>query len=307
MSAPIRFTVTAAEAGRADKVVAGRYPDLGRRQLARLFAGGAVRVAGRALKKGAAVAAGTEIELAAAPVRDDTAAPVPQPELALEVLHTDDALVAVAKPAGMPAHPLRAGERGTLANALVARFPECASAAAEAREGGLAHRLDTDTSGIILGARSREVWTALRQAFGAGAVAKDYLAVVSGDPADYGRRDGPLAQRGDHVVVTYDDDGLGATTTWEVVERGDDWALVRCRASSGRMHQIRAHLADAGTPILGDTLYGGPPGPPALVGHFLHAERLILDHPGGGQRLELGAPLPADRQACLEALRSGKR
>lgn len=301
MNEPVRFTVAAGEAGRADKVVRARFPDLGRRQLARLFAGGAVRVGGRALAKGAFVAAGTEVELDHEPMRDDAVAPVPEPDLALEVLSTDDAVVAVAKPAGMPSHPLRAGERGTLASALVARFPECASASAEAREGGLAHRLDIDTSGVLLAARTPAAWTALRRAFAAGAVDKDYLAVVGGDLPDHGRCDAPLAQRGDHVAVSWDD-GLGATTSWQVLERGPGWALVRCRAASGRMHQIRAHLAAAGAPILGDQRYGGRPGPAALVGHFLHAERIALAHPAGG-RLEVSAPLPPDRQACLEALR----
>jgi 23S rRNA pseudouridine1911/1915/1917 synthase len=302
MSEPVRFTVADGEAGRADKVVKARFPDLGRRQIARLFAGGAVRAAGRALDKGAFVAAGTELELTHEPVRDDAAAPEPEPELALEVLHTDEAVVAIAKPAGMPSHPLRAGQRGTVANALVARFPECIAAGAEAREGGLVHRLDTGTSGVLLAARTPEDWMALRRAFAAGAVDKDYLAVVGGDLPDHGRCDAPLAQRGDHVAISWDDDGLGATTTWQVLERGPGWALLRCRATSGRMHQIRAHLAGSGAPILGDERYGGRPGPAALVGHFLHAERIALAHPGGG-RLEVSAPLAPDRQACLEALR----
>lgn len=302
MSAPVRVTVSDGEAGRADKVIAGRYPELGRRQIARMFADGAIRVAGRAIKKGAFVAPGTELELATEPVRDDRAAPEPQPELPLEVIHADDHLVAVAKPAGMAAHPLRAGDRGTLANALVARFPDCAGAGAEAREGGLAHRLDTDTSGVLVAARTPAIWTALRQTFADGQVEKDYLAVVGAGIEDRGRCDAPLAQRGDHVTVSYDDDGLGATTEWQVVERGPSWALVRCRATSGRMHQIRAHLAHAGAPILGDARYGGEPAPPALIGHFLHAEQITLVHPAG-ERLVLTAPLPPDRQACLAALR----
>ena len=216
--------------------------------------------------------------MAEPPARDEDKRPLPDPDTPLVELYADDALVAVDKPAGLATHPLRAGERGTLANALVARHPECALVADDPREGGFAHRLDTETSGVLLAARTRAAWQSLRRAFGDGAVAKEYLALVAGDPPPSGTIEVPLVHAGRRVRVAGDRDldRLAARTDFETLARGDGVALVRARSSSGRMHQIRVHLAHRGHPLVGDALYGGPPPAAGTRGHFLHAAAIDL-------------------------------
>ena len=239
-----------------------------------------------------------------APARDEDKRPAPAPEAPLAVLYADELLVAVSKPAGIATHPLHPGERGTLANALVARFPECAFVADDAREGGVAHRLDIETSGVVLAARTRAAWQSLRHAFSDGAVTKEYLALVAGAPPDQGTIDLPLAHAGRRVRIAGDRDldALAATTGFETLARGDDVALVRAHSSSGRMHQIRVHLAHLGHPLVGDALYGGPPPVAGTRGHFLHAAAVTFPHPGTGARVRIEAPLPPDRAAALAAV-----
>ncbi|MGZ3442698.1 MAG: RluA family pseudouridine synthase [Polyangia bacterium] len=281
-----------------------RALDCSRKEAQRLIDDGGVRVDGARAAKGMRVAAGAEVRVAHAPPRDEDKRPAPEPDAPLVVLHVDDAIVAVAKPAGIPTHPLRAGERGTLANALVARFAECALVADDAREGGVAHRLDTETSGVVIAARTRAAWQALRRAFGDGAVHKEYLALVAGAPPPHGSIDLPLAHAGRRIRIAGDRDldALSATTDYETLARGDGVALVRARSSSGRMHQIRVHLAHLGHPLVGDALYGGPPPVAGTRGHFLHAAAIDFPHPSTGARTRIEAPLPADRAAALAAV-----
>jgi len=287
-------TITAAEAGRIDKVLAKHFPTAGRRALAELFEGGGVRVGGKRAKKGDRVAAGDVIEVDREPVTAGERRPLADPAVVVDVLVERPDWVAVAKPAGVPSQPLRAGELGTIANGLAARWPECAALGDDTRDGGLVHRLDIGTSGVLVAARTEPAYRALREAFHAGSVQKEYLAITCGRPVSR-ECDAPLAQRGDHVRVDYTD-GLPAVTTFEVVRATATHALVRCRAHTGRMHQVRAHLAHVGSPIAGDTRYGGT----AIEGHdgfFLHAATLQL--PG---EPVIEAPLPARFESALAAV-----
>ncbi len=282
------------EADRVDKALAKFFPDAGRRQLAQLFDDGCVRVAGKRAKKGDRVVAGDVIELSREPVHGDALRPAPDPDVALDILLERTDLVAVNKPAGIPSQPLRAGELGTVANAIVHRFPECVAIGDDPRDGGLVHRLDIGTSGVLVAARTPETHRRLREAFGAGLVDKEYLAIVDGRPVSRDC-DAPLAQRGKRVVVDHTD-GLAAFTSFVVERATATHALVRCTAQTGRMHQVRAHLAHVGSPIVGDTLYGGSP---HEGGFFLHAEKLVLpDHPV----TTIIAPLPARFTAELARL-----
>jgi 23S rRNA pseudouridine1911/1915/1917 synthase len=300
---PLRIVVSTEEAGRVDKVVAARFPDAGRRLLARMFREGAIRLDGKRVKKGAFAAAGSVVELSEAPPTAEDLRVAADPSLDIHVLWSDDDLVALAKPAGIPSHPLRAGELGTVANGLVARFPECAAVGDDPREAGLAHRLDGGTSGVLVAARSQAMWTATRQLFGDGRVTKIYLALVCA-PIGRGSCMEPLAPRGKRSVISHEVDALPADTEWTVRERIGDFTLLECRANTGRMHQIRAHLAHSGAPIVGDELYGGPAaGNLPLIGHFLHAASIELPHPRSGELLHIEAPLADDRAATLEALR----
>jgi len=292
--------ITVETADRIDKALAAHFPGAGRRQLAALFEAGAVKLKGKRAKKGDRVEPGDEIELARAPVSRAELAPVPDADAAaaLQILVERADLVAIDKAAGQPSQPLRAGERGTVANALAARYPECAALGDDPRDGGLVHRLDIGTSGVLVAARTAESWRALRDAFGAGLVEKTYLALVDGRPVSR-ECDAPLAQRGRRVAVDMTD-GLAAYTQFTVERASATHALVRCIAATGRMHQVRAHLAHVGSPIAGDTLYGGAARPDTDGGFFLHAASMVL--PAGTERLALEAPLPARFLAALAAV-----
>lgn len=278
------------EAGRADVVLAKAYPTAGRKQLAALFDDGAVKVNGKKAKKGDRVAPGDEIVLAREPVSGDALRPVAS-EMELELLVETAELVAINKPAGVPSQPLRAGETGTIANALAARFPECAALGDDPRDGGLVHRLDIGTSGVLLAARTADAYRKLREAFGAGGIDKQYLAITDGRPVAR-ECDEPLAQRGKRAVVDHTD-GLVAHTEFTVEKAMTSNALVRCHATTGRMHQVRAHLAAVGAPITGDALYGGAADD---GGFYLHAARLAYGE------LVVEAPLPARFTATLARL-----
>ena len=297
---PLRFVVEATDGERLDRVLARRFPGASRTRLGELFAAGAVRVDGKLARKGDRARPGATVELAQPPVTAD-ALRVTADEAAaarLDVLHVDDEVVVVAKPPGMPSQPLRAGELGTAASGLVARFPECAAVADDPRDGGLVHRLDIGTSGALIAARTREAWLRLRAAFAAGTVDKHYLALTEAPPIGRGC-DEPLAQRGKRVAVDHTD-GLEASTTWEVERAFGERRLVRCHATTGRMHQIRAHLSVCGAPIVGDVLYGGQPYP-GLVEFFLHAADVRFPD-SRGRTIAVSAPLAPDREAVLATL-----
>jgi 23S rRNA pseudouridine1911/1915/1917 synthase len=294
--------------GRVDLLVAAHLGSAGRRRVAALFAAGRVRVDGHVARKGLHVTAGAVIEVMGEVMGEVMAGVVPEPALALPVLHVDAVLVVVAKPPGMPSHPLRPGELGTAANALVARWPECAGVGQDPREAGLVHRLDTDTSGVLAAARTQPAWAAVRAAFARGEVHKRYLALVHGVPTGSGC-ELPLVHRGKRMAAARPGDpgALPSITHWQVRERLGAFSLVECTAQTGRMHQVRVHLALAGAPIAGDRTYGPGaamlPDHLPLCGHFLHALDITLPHPSTGAPLTVEAPLPPDRQATLDHLR----
>jgi len=271
---------------------------LPRTRVKELLDRGAVRIGGRPPRKGDRTVAGARVEVT---LPGDDPRPVPQPELPLRLLHVDAQLVAVDKPAGLPSHPLAPGERGTVVNALVARHPEYADASADPREGGLVHRLDTLTSGVLLAARTPEAWKVVREAFSGREVEKRYLAVVTGPVADSGEIDLPLRHRADHVEPALSGGGREALTDFRVLSRAADAALLDVGIRTGVLHQIRAHLAAIGAPVLGDADYGGRP-QPGLDRFFLHAARLGLAHPATGSRLEIAAPLPEELRRVLGTL-----
>ncbi|MES1210674.1 MAG: pseudouridine synthase, partial [Pseudomonadota bacterium] len=177
------------------------------------------------------------------------------------VLFADDGLVAINKPAGVPSLPRTGADRGTAAGAIVARYPECGQASPDAREGGLVHRLDTGTSGVLIAARSRADWNALRDVIAGGQCEKLYLAEVHGQPPDQGHATAAIGRTGRRGGTVRLDGGRHpqpADTHFTVVARGGATALVEARLSAGRPHQVRVHLAGWGYPIVGDPRYGDP-------------------------------------------------
>lgn len=290
------LTVDEASAGTRIDLFIGRALGLSRGKVKALFEEGHIRVDGRTAKKGVMVQPGQRITVH---VSEESPRPVPQPELTLRVLHEDAALVFIDKPAGWASHPLRPGETGTAVNALVARYPECIDASDDPREGGLCHRLDAQTSGVLLAARTRDAWTKMREAFGGRGIDKRYWALVSGPLADEGEIDLPLRHSGDHVTPSADGEGAReALTRFHVLQREGEYALVEAQILTGVLHQVRAHLASIGAPIIGDAQYGGA-SLEGLERFFLHARTLAFAHPVSGDRISVEAPLPEELRAAL--------
>jgi 23S rRNA pseudouridine1911/1915/1917 synthase len=299
-------------------------PGQSRSFLSRVIEKGGVRVDGVAARGSLKLRPGSVVRFTVPePPRAGPAAE----EIPLVFLHVDAWMAAVDKPAGMVVHPAKGNWKGTLAGALKwhlergdAAAPGLSTAGGPTRP-GIVHRLDRDTSGVIVVARSEEAHHALARQFERRTVEKTYLAITQGRPQlDRDEIDLPIgihpyqrekmAVRRDHAT------SREAVTRFEVVERFRNAALVRVTPKTGRTHQIRVHLAAIGCPVLCDGLYSGrtviepgllglPPGPPLLGRQALHAARLCLDHPASGQRTEFTAPLPADMDRLLAALRGG--
>lgn len=298
--------------GRLDRALADAL-GLGRAAVKEAFRAGRVRVAGRRVRGSDPASEGLAVEVE---VEGPAGPPAPEPGLPLAVLAESPRWVVVDKPSGVATHPLRAGERGTLAGAVAARYPECAAASLDAREGGAVHRLDAGTSGCVLFARDRAAWLQLREALSRREVEKVYLALVAGRVEAGGVCSTPLAQRGGRSVPVTDEGPGGrlpsragparpAETHYAPVRRFRRHTLVEVRIPTGAMHQIRAHMAHLGHPVAGDVDYGGAAAElPGLSRQFLHAARLGFALPEGG-RTVVESPLPPDLAATLSRLEPG--
>lgn len=299
----------ASAAGRLDRALADAL-GVGRAAVKAAFQAGRVRAGGRRVRPSDPAEPGLEVELE---VEEAAGPPVPEPDLPLAVVAESPRWLVADKPAGVATHPLRPGEGGTLAAAVVSRHPECALAAPAPREGGAVNRLDRETSGCVLFARDREAWEFLRQRFARREVEKTYLALVAGRVEVGGVCSVPLAQRGGRSVPVPDEMAAErlarragrprpAETRFEPERRFAGWTLLRVRIPTGVMHQIRAHLAFLGHPVAGDALYGGTAAAaPGLWRHFLHASGLAFERPEGG-RAEVESPLPPELEAFLDGL-----
>lgn len=294
-----------AEGERLDRFLRARLPGPSRAALAELLAAGLVRINGRRGQKGTSLHAGDVVEvLAAAAASFTEAEAAPDASVPLCVLYEDAFLIAVDKPAGVPSHPLRAGETGTMAGALLARYPELAGVGYGKLEPGLLHRLDTETSGVLLAARSAEAFERLRELHERGGIDKGYLALCAGRLARTGVQHGYLDASAKRVRVEHDFFVGGKPIETEIV-RAEPYAhgalsLVEVRVSFAARHQVRAHLAALGHPIAGDATYGGP-ALPGLRRHFLHAGSVAFSHPWTGARVTITAPLPSDLRALLDS------
>lgn len=282
---------------RLDVLLARRAPGLSRGRVKRLFEAGEVRLNGRRAKKSALVATGDRVTLESLPGPTDFHA-TPDPALDIEVVVEREGYVVVEKPAGVPSHPLREGELGTLAGALVVRYPEMRGVGYRKREPGILHRLDNDTSGLMLAARDQPTFEALRQQLQAGEIEKRYVARCAGIVIAPQIVDAPIANdpRDRRKVRVCRDpreikrlQAQPARTEILRSERDDLGSRVEVRANNARRHQVRVHLASIGHPLLGDTLYGGP----ILHGldrHLLHASYLAFTDPKTGTRSTTRSP-----------------
>lgn len=275
----------ASKSGRLDVEIA-RRTGASRASVRRLLLAGGVCVNGQVVKKGAVVHAGDEVYLLKAPAPSRFC---PLPGLgALQIRWSTERALVVEKARGMPSHPLRPEERDTLANLLVAHSPSLAEASEDPREAGLVHRLDTNTSGLLLVARDRSTWTMLREALRSHRIEKEYLALCR-TPPPIGMIDAPI-DTADRRKVKITETGRPART--EVLEVSAVGVLfeVRINASHATRHQVRVHLAHAGSPLVGDSLYGGESFP-GWEGHALHASRISFRFEGA--HVDVKSPLPA--------------
>jgi 23S rRNA pseudouridine1911/1915/1917 synthase len=295
--ASTRHAVPETAAGeRLDRFVS-TIPGVGSRAAAeRLLAGGKVLVDGLVQPKSHRLEGGEEVsvDLAAAPTEVPAAAPE------LEIAYEDDHLLVVDKPAGLIVHPAGGHSSGTLVHALAGR-----SAGGDPERPGIVHRLDRDTSGLLVVARTEQAYEGLRALVRRHALEREYLALVRGRPRSRsGRIEAPIGRdRRDPTRRSLDTDvPKDAVTHFELIELLDDHALLRVRLETGRTHQIRVHLAAIGLPVVGDPVYGAPQ--PALERQFLHAARLAFAHPVTGDRVDVVSPLPADLEAALALART---
>jgi 23S rRNA pseudouridine1911/1915/1917 synthase len=314
LSRPLRefaFVVNLPEAGsRLDLLLRAHFPWRSRTRFQRMLAQGEVTVDGRAAKGSQRVREGQRVAVL---LPRDPRAPEVEDGADLVVLYEDERLVAIDKPSGMTVHPVGRIRHGTLINKLHARYRR------EGRPGDvvprLGHRLDKDTSGVVLVVKDRVVDAAVTELFTRRRVRKTYLAIVAGAPAaSEGEIDVPIGQdpEGDTILhMRVDPAGQPARTRWRVRERFGRHALLELQPLTGRTHQLRVHLAHLGHPILCDHLYGDVRplwasglDAPLLERLALHAHRLELDHPVTGAPLDLVSPVPPDLERALHALRT---
>lgn len=233
------------------------------------------------------------------------ALPQADAEVPITVVYSDDDVIVVNKAAGLVVHPGAGRPDSTMVNGLLARFPEIA-AVGEPQRPGIVHRLDADTTGLLVVARRQEAYATLVEALSNRVVGRSYSAIVSAVIVDdRGIVDAPIGRSARHRTrMAIQADGREARTRYEVIERFPDQRLthVQCDLETGRTHQIRVHLAAIGHPLLGDRIYGARAGSPLIDRVALHARRLEFSHPTSGEPLVFESELPADFTAVLESV-----
>ena len=309
----LKFTVLPEEAGvRLDRFVAQKNPELSRTRIQELIEVGLVLLNGKPAKDSHKVRANDRVDVTPAP---RPALKAEAEEIPLEILYEDQDVVAINKPAGMMVHAGAGNSRGTLVNALLGRGQSLSEGGDPLRP-GIVHRLDKETSGIVLVAKNDAAHANLSEAFRARTIQKTYIALVQGIVADdRGRIDLPVARdpvRRNRMAAkraASPPNARPALTNWRVLGRIDSTTLLEVQIHTGRTHQIRVHFAALKHPVVGDTLYGasgqlhiGRASLPSLGRNFLHAAKLGFAQPRTGQAIRLTAPLPAELRSYLGRL-----
>jgi len=317
MNAPtleISLTIPSEHAGqRLDQALAALLPDYSRSRMKAWIEGGEVRVDGAILRPRDKVSGGEEVRITAQLPEESRAAPQAIP---LVLVHEDKHVFVVDKPAGLVVHPGAGNPDQTLQNALLALDPRLAALP----RAGIVHRLDKDTSGLLIVARTLPAHTALVRMIGDRDVHRGYEAICRGVMTAGGTVDAPIDRHPtDRVRMAVRDGGREAVTHYRVIKRFRAHTHVRVQLETGRTHQIRVHLAHAGFPIVGDKVYGGRLTLPKGVSETLrqalrdfprqalHAARLQFDHPVTGKPIECVSPLPPDMRGLLDLLAAEDR
>lgn len=297
------LTLTADRAGeRADSLLCRLVPGLTRSGAQRLLERGAVTLDGRPVRKNDRPAPGQVLEVLL---------PDPQPiavlpqNIPLDVIYEDGDVIVVNKPVGLVVHPAPGHPDGTLVNALLYHCKNSLSGINGELRPGIVHRIDRDTSGLIIAAKNDRAHLALAAQLQEHSLARTYEAVALGGlPEESGTVNAPIGRHPvDRKKMAIDRrNGREAVTHWSVLARYPGYTHVECRLETGRTHQIRVHLASIGHPLLGDTVYGAKKPVPGLAGQCLHARRLRFVHPATGEPVELECPLPDWFQKVLRKI-----
>ena len=287
---------------RLDAFLASSLDGLTRSQATRLIESGEVAVNGRAVSKSYKLAGGEDIAVTL-PEPEPVEA-VPQ-DIPLDVVYEDADVIVVNKPSGMVVHPAPGHPDGTLVNALLYHCAGTLSGIGGALRPGIVHRIDRDTSGLIIAAKNDAAHQYLSAQLADHTLARTYECIVVGSlREECGTVDAPIARHPtDRKRMAVVAGGREAVTHWEVIARYPGYTHVRCRLETGRTHQIRVHMAYIGHPILGDTVYGAKKEVPGLTGQCLHAVGLRFLHPRTHEVVELSCPLPDEFTRMLQKIR----
>lgn len=306
-SALSHLHVDGSDAGqRIDTYIAAKLSGVSRSMAKRLIESGKVTV----ISAGLSACPKPSYELRAGDVIE-ICVPAPEPpqslpeDIPIDVVYEDSSVIVVNKPRGLVVHPAPGNRDGTLVNALLYHCGDLAGIAGVQRP-GIVHRLDKDTSGLMVAAKDDHAYRSLAEQIKSRRVSRVYLAIVNGEmKADTGRIDAPIGRHPVHRkrMAVVDSGGRAAITHFEVIERFRQFTLVRCRLETGRTHQIRVHMAYIGHPVVGDPVYGRRSSAFQISGQALHSAHLEFDHPRTGDRLAFNADMPSDMQEILSRLR----
>ena len=279
-------------ADRIDALLAQNVPGLTRSAAQRLLDAGAVSVDGRTVKKNYKCSAGERIELSLPETQETELSPQ---DIPLDIVYEDEDVVVVNKPRGMVVHPAPGHPDGTLVNALMHHCGDSLSGVGGEKRPGIVHRIDKDTSGLLIAAKNDNAHLKLSAQLSDRSLSRVYEAVVRGSfREDRGTVDAPVGRHPTDrkkMAVT-DKNSRAAVTHWEVIARYRGYTHIRCRLETGRTHQIRVHMAHIGHPLLGDAVYGAPSPDKGLSGQCLHARELKFIHPRSGEKVVISTDLP---------------
>ena len=299
---PILLKTTEEAAGkRLDAFLAGSFSELTRSAAVNLIEAGAVLVDGKTAAKSLKITGGETVEVT---FPEPTAIDAVPQDIPLDVVYEDSDVIVVNKPAGMVVHPAPGHPDGTLVNALLHHCGESLSGIGGALRPGIVHRIDRDTSGLIIAAKNDTAHQRLTAQLSDHTLGRTYECIVTGNlRADSGTVDAPIARHPtDRKRMAVVPGGRNAVTHWEVIARYPGYTHVRCKLETGRTHQIRVHMAYIGHPILGDTVYGSKKAVPGLMGQCLHAAGLQFIHPCTGELIQLSCELPEEFTKMLKKI-----
>lgn len=285
--------ITAEESNvRIDALLADNIEDLSRNAAQNLIAGGFVTLNGKPVKKNHKVTAGEVFEVVLPEIAE---VPLTPQAIPLDIIYEDADLIVVNKPRGMVVHPAPGHDDGTLVNALMYHCGDSLSGIGGELRPGIVHRIDKDTSGLIIAAKNDFTHRGLSAQLSDHSLSREYEAIVHGSfKEDRGTVNRPIGrnEKDRKKMAVTEKNSRSAITHWQVIDRYKGYTHIRCNLETGRTHQIRVHMASIGHPLLGDYTYGSPSPEKGLEGQCLHARKLRFTHPRTGKYIELESPLP---------------